>query len=249
MELRVLGSGSSGNGYLLVSREDTLLIECGVKFSAVKRALDFDLSKLSGCVATHSHGDHFKYAKEVIAAGVDLYCSKGTFKESGLKMNHRTHVIRDQESFTVGSFKILPFKVRHDTLEPLNFLISHPEMGNLLFLTDTWYCPYKIENLSQIMMEINYSEEILRANTLSGLVSPFVAARVRTNHMELQTGKDLLFANDLSQVQNIVLLHLSDANSNAVEFQSDIYEQTKIKTTLAERDERIRLNRSSSYFL
>ena len=108
MELRVLGSGSSGNGYLLVSNQDALLIECGVKFSEVKRTLDFDLSKLSGCVATHSHGDHFKYATQVIAAGVDLYCSEGTFKESGLNRNHRTHVIRDQDLFGVGSFKILP---------------------------------------------------------------------------------------------------------------------------------------------
>ena len=243
MELRVLGSGSSGNGYLLVSNHDTLLIECGVKFSEVKRALDFDLSILSGCVATHSHGDHFKYATQVIAAGVDLYCSEGTFKESGLKMNHRTHAIRDQESFWVGSFKILPFEVKHDTLEPLNFLIAHPEMGNLLFLTDTWYCPFKFKNLNQIMLEINYAEDILRANTISGRVSPFVADRVRTNHIELQTGKDLLLANDLSQVQNIVLLHLSDANSNAFEFERDIYEQTKIPTIVAERSTRIQFNK------
>ena len=246
MELRVLGSGSSGNGYLLVSNQDALLIECGVKFSEVKRTLDFDLSKLSGCVATHSHGDHFKYATQVIAAGVDLYCSEGTFKESGLNRNHRTHVIRDQDLFGVGSFKILPFEVKHDTLEPLNFLISHPEMGNLLFLTDTWYSPFKFKNLNQIMMEINYSEDILRANTLSGRVSPFVADRIRTNHMELQTGKDLLFANDLSQVQNIVLLHLSDDNSNALIFEHDIYEQTKIPATVARRNTSMQFNRYPS---
>ena len=248
MELRVLESGSQGNGYLLVSNQDTLLIECGVKFSEVKRALDFDLSILSGCVATHSHGDHFKYAKEVIAAGVDLYCSEGTLKESGLKINHRTHMIRDQNSFSVGSFKILPFQVMHDTLEPLNFLISHPEMGNLLFLTDTWYSAFKFKNLNQIMLEINYSEDILNANILSGRVSHFVANRIRTNHMELQTGKDLLLANDLSGVQNIVLLHLSDANSNATEFKQEIYKQTDIPTIVAERNTRISLNRSPSNF-
>ena len=98
------------------------------------------------------------------------------------------------------------------------------------------------------MLEINYSEDILNANTLSGRVSHFVANRIRTNHMELQTGKDLLLANDLSGVQNIVLLHLSDANSNATEFMQEIYKQTDIPTIVAERNTRISLNRSPSNF-
>lgn len=243
MILKILGSGSSGNGYLLISNQDALLIECGVKFLDVKKALDFDISSLSGCIASHGHGDHFKYAKEVISAGINLYTSSGTIKESKIEINHRVHIIKSQISFRVGSFIVMPFEVKHDVLEPLNFLIYHPEMGNLLFLTDTWYCPFRFQNLSQVMLEVNYSSEILEENLLSGKVNSIVYDRVKTSHMELNIAKDLLKANDLSAVNNIVLIHLSDGNSNAKEFQKEIQELTLKETIVADKNMTIPLNK------
>jgi ribonuclease BN (tRNA processing enzyme) len=46
------------------------------------------------------------------------------------------------------------------------------------------------------------------------------------SHMSLSTCKDLLKANDLSQVNNIVLIHLSDGNSDAKRFEAEVQEVT-----------------------
>jgi hypothetical protein len=47
MELRVLGSNSSGNGYILTNGVETLILECGIKFSEVKKSLNFNISTIA----------------------------------------------------------------------------------------------------------------------------------------------------------------------------------------------------------
>ena len=117
----------------------------------------------------------------------------------------------------------------------MGFLIHHPECGNVLFLTDTFYCPFKFRNLNQLIIECNFSEDILEENLISGKVHPSVVRRVQESHMSLEILKDLLLANDLSQVNNIVLIHLSSQNSNAEMFQSEITALTGKSVSIAEK--------------
>lgn len=56
MQLTCLGSGSDGNCYLLESKDEILVIECGCSLKEVKKALNFDLSKIVGCFISHVHG-------------------------------------------------------------------------------------------------------------------------------------------------------------------------------------------------
>lgn len=55
MKLKVLGSGSSGNCYILENDTEALIIEAGVPFMEVKKALDFNISKIQGVVISHEH--------------------------------------------------------------------------------------------------------------------------------------------------------------------------------------------------
>jgi hypothetical protein len=61
-------------------------------------------------------------------------------------------------------------------------------------------------------------------------------------YMNLQTCKELLSANDLSTTMNIVLLHLSDGNSNALEFKSEIEGITGKPVFIADKGLEIDLN-------
>jgi len=56
--LKVVGTGSSGNCYLLTVNDQTLVIEAGINFTKVKKALSFDLSGVVGVLVSHEHGDH-----------------------------------------------------------------------------------------------------------------------------------------------------------------------------------------------
>lgn len=56
MLVKVIGSGSSGNGYALISGEDILLLECGVRAKDMLQAIDYETSKVNGCLLSHEHG-------------------------------------------------------------------------------------------------------------------------------------------------------------------------------------------------
>ena len=60
MLVKCTGSGSGGNGYALISDDEILLIECGVPAKEMLRAIDYQTSKVAGCLISHEHGGHMQ---------------------------------------------------------------------------------------------------------------------------------------------------------------------------------------------
>lgn len=224
MKLTVIKSGSSGNSYLLTSNNgQTLLVEIGVKFSEIKKAMGFNVSNIVGAVVSHAHGDHSKGVRESLSAGFDIFMSRGCSDMLGLTEHYRIQNIKHLQKIKIGEFEVLALDAKHDSPETLMFVIGHPEMGLCLFLTDSFYMPYRIPGLTNIMIEANFCEDII-SEKLSG--KKFLRDRVLENHLSLQICKDVLRNNDLSRVNNIILLHLSESNSDAIRFESEIRELT-----------------------
>jgi len=224
MKLHVLGSSSTGNGYILEGETSALIIEAGVPFMEVKKALNFNLSKIAGCIVSHRHGDHSKYIKEYSFA-----------------VFHITAYFEGVESIKAGDFFIKPFPVVHD-VPCYGFLIGHREMGTTVFLTDTQYSPFKFQGVMHWLIECNFDQEILDDNIINGRIPALVRNRVMASHMSLQTLKELLKANDLTSTKNIVLLHLSNGNSNAVQFKKDIEGLTGKPVSIADKGLTMELN-------
>ncbi|SOC79848.1 Phosphoribosyl 1,2-cyclic phosphodiesterase [Salinimicrobium sediminis] len=241
MVLKVIGTGSKGNAYLLENEEEALLIECGVNIKAIKQAVSFKLSKIVGCILTHEHGDHAKSIKETMAAGVNVWATIGTHEACGTYDNHRACKFEMPTGFVLGNFKVLPFKIEHDAAEPCGFLINHPETGNVLFLTDTMYSHYTFRNLHNIIIEANYSHEVIRVK-LNDM--EFLKNRVMQSHMSLDTCIEFLKKNDLSKVNNIVLIHLSDGNSDEVLFRTEVTKATGKTVTVADNGLVMELNKT-----
>lgn len=221
MILQVLSSSSAGNCYLLCSDNEILIVEAGVKLSKVKQALNYDMSKIVGCIVSHSHGDHAGEIVDYTNAGINVLALKYVFDTKGITEHHRARIIEANKGYSLGSFKILAFPVAHD-VPTLGFLISHPESGNILFVTDTFMCEYTFKNLNHILIEANYSDEILSNNIITGKRTSSMRKRLMFSHMEIKTTKNTLLSNDLSGVINIVLIHLSSENSNEKQFVEDI---------------------------
>ena len=55
MELKVLGSNSAGNCYLFESDSEALVLEAGINFKEVEKAINFNTNKIVGMIASHSH--------------------------------------------------------------------------------------------------------------------------------------------------------------------------------------------------
>lgn len=242
MKLIILNSDSSGNGYILESSDGhSLIIECGLHLNSVKKAINFDLSKVVGCIVSHEHMDHFKYHDLYSKNGIDIYGSEGTLNDIN---GHRYYVLPELKFCQIGSFKVKAFPVEHDAIQPFGFIINHIECGNVLFLTDTKSSKYKFQGLNNIIVESNYSEEILSEREWSGSINPIVAKRIRKSHMSIETCKELLKANDLSEVNNIVLIHLSNGNSDAKNFQNEVKELTNKTVHVADSGMIIEFNKT-----
>jgi phosphoribosyl 1,2-cyclic phosphodiesterase len=220
MNLRVLASGSRGNCYRLEAGGSPLLLECGITLREIREGLGYGLSQIEGCLLTHEHADHAVAAHDILRAGVDLYCSEGTAKALNLE-GHRLRIVKAREPFRIGGWRVLPFDTIHDAEEPLGFLLQHGE-EKVLFATDTAYLKYRFNGLTHILLEVNYDLETLKQNVEEGRTPREVKRRVLKSHMSLETAKGFFQANDLSRVQEIWLLHLSDNNSTADRFKREI---------------------------
>jgi len=244
MELTVLGSSSRGNGYVLQNATEALIIECGVSLLEVKKAVGFNVSKIVGALCSHEHGDHAKYTHDFLHSRINVYMSHGTMKAIETKGTFLPLLLEAGNAVKIGSFTVLPFGVKHDAAEPLGFLINHPQTGNVLFLTDSYYSPYRFEGLNNILIECNYSTDILQRNIDAGRIPPAVRNRTLQSHMSLETCLETLAANDLSQVNNIVLIHLSDGNSHADNFLNTVHRATGKTVHVANKGLNIKLNKT-----
>jgi len=235
MKLKIIGSSSKGNSYILETPTGSLILDCGVRFREIQKALGFNLSDVYGCLVTHEHGDHAKAVKDVLKAAINVYASMPTLKALGITERHLAVSIKSNQQFTMGDFIVLPFPTEHDAADPLGFLIQYKPTGEkLLFATDTFFIRHRFNGLNYIVIECNYCREVLEENVKEGHVSEGLKSRIIESHFSLENVKGFLKANDLSQVKKIVLIHLSDGNSNATRMVSEIKELTKKDTVIAE---------------
>jgi len=225
IQFRPLASSSAGNCYHVTDGCTELLIEAGIRFTDIRKALDFRVTRLAGVLISHEHMDHSRAAADLAKSGVDVYASAGTIAARGLS-GHRIKVIEPKRQFEIGTWTIMPFDVEHDAEQPLGFLLANRDGEKLVFITDSYYCRYTFSGLTHIAVECNYSLNLLDENIAAGRVHPAMRPRLLRSHFSLENVLDFLKANDMSKVQEIHLLHLSDQNSDETLFKRKVQEMT-----------------------
>ncbi|OLS39107.1 MBL fold metallo-hydrolase [Bacillus sp. MRMR6] len=225
LDINAIATGSKGNAYLIDDGVTKLLLECGIAWKEIQKKLNFRTSEIKGCLVSHNHNDHSKSINDVMKAGIDVYASKGTFETLRIN-NHRVKPVKAREQFQIGTWTILPFEVEHDVSEPIGFLLANKQGEKVLFATDTYFIRYKFQGLTHVLVECNYSKEILNQNVAAGIIDKGRKKRLMRSHFSLENVKEFLKVNDLSKVQEIWLLHLSDTNSDADLFKREIQELT-----------------------
>lgn len=223
MHLTILGSSSSGNGYLLKADSgEILMIEAGVSFGKVKKALGGDISHIAGCIISHEHGDHAGHVNEILDAFIPTYMHPVTAERLKLKASN-LHVVKEGTQTELGGFSVSPFLVKHDKDVPCYaYVIYHQECGFALFATDCAYICQRFAGLSNILIEANYKTATIMENVNNGLINKKHYDHTVLGHMSIETCLETLHNTDLSQVNNIVLIHLSTQNSNEREFVSEV---------------------------
>ena len=55
MEIQTIGSGSKGNCYVVSDGKTKVLLEAGITYRKILKAIDFDIGSIDGSVVTHFH--------------------------------------------------------------------------------------------------------------------------------------------------------------------------------------------------
>lgn len=108
------------------------------------------------------------------------------------------------------------------------FLIQHPETGRVLYASDTEYIKYRFRNLNHILIECNYSKELIPEDAVN-------RSHVMLGHMEIQTVLEFLRTNNNPNLQNVVLLHMSTKNSDPYEFVAEVEKMVQCLVWAAEK--------------
>lgn len=222
MKFKVIGSGSGGNCYLFDTGAETLIVEAGKSFLDVKKALDFEVGRIVGCLVSHEHKDHSKYVGEMLESGIDVFASAGTIEAMDVADTVNLHIVIPEIQFRVGGFDVIGYSSKHDAAEPLCFLFRHKECGTVLFATDTYYLRQRFRGLNNILIECNYDKSVLLKNYFNGIVPKPLYERLLSSHMGLDTCLKMLGMNDLREVNNIVLIHISSVNGDASAFRDAV---------------------------
>lgn len=209
MKLKCIVTGSTGNCYILTSNSgETLILDCGIPIKEIKKGLNWNVKDVVGVLCTHKHLDHSKSLNDFKAMGIPIYAPY-------LKI--------DYMSMNMGGFTVKPFDLTtvdgswtHTDAngEPcpiFGFLITHPEMGRMLYITDCELIKWKFKDINHILLGVNYDKDLVDTDNPK-------ANHVFRGHLSIDTACDFVRANDSDSLQNVIMCHLSSENADKDSF-------------------------------
>ncbi len=225
LKVCVLASGSSGNCIYVGGDSTGILIDAGISGKATMSRLlaaGIDPSRIEAVCVTHEHEDH-KASLAVLhrRMGVKLFANAGTIdalercsKTAGLAWQMFT----TGHPFVIGTLCIEPFRVPHDSYDPVGFVVS--EGGKRIgIVTDlgipTELVRQRLKHCNVIVLEANHDEDMLRDCTRPWAVKQRIAGR--QGHLSNLKAGELLCDVASERLHTVFLAHLSrDCNRPAL---------------------------------
>lgn len=163
MRFASLGSGSSGNAFLLETQDQRILFDCGVSVRAIHRALAESDLPLT-IMLSHEHVDHVRsLASTLKKRDCQVIGTHGTLASIGRQSTWQ--LVTCGARFQTGDISVTFVPVSHDAAEPAGFLI---ETGNttMALLTDLGSTSQDVLDAVAasdiVVLESNYDEAMLR---------------------------------------------------------------------------------------
>lgn len=222
-----IASSSAGNAYKLSTDDGSrpLLLDCGLSGKRLRESLDFQVSEVGGCLLSHSHGDHAQGIKTLLDSAVSVYAHPQTWDALRISSPYSHSIVPDSPPIAIDKWLIRAFSCVHDAEGTIGFLIANG-FERVVYLTDSAYSKHDFPGLTRLFVECNHSVELMRKHSLDGNLATPQYKRIRNNHMSLETLVSWLDHLDTSNLREVVLLHLSDGNSDEQAFKREIQRKT-----------------------
>ena len=205
MKLKCIATGSTGNCYTLTSNSgETLILDCGILIKEIKKGLNWNIKDIVGVCITHRHLDHSKSVKDFESMGIPVFAPYINLEPMAMG-----------KEFKIQAFDLTTIDGRwtHTNADGsecpcFGFLITHSEMGKMLYITDTELIKWKFKGINHILLGVNYDKDLIdRDNTGK-------ANHVFRGHLSIDTACDFVKANYSDSLQNVIMCHLSSENAD-----------------------------------
>lgn len=221
-----LGSGSSGNAYLLWTEKNALLIDAGLGIRLLKRyfqSLELSFEMLNAVLITHDHADHIKSVSKLSNIyQIPVYTTEAVF--SGISRNYSVSPKMDAQvknaievdvPFHIGDFTITAFPVPHDSTDCVGY---HIEIGGIVFtiLTDVGHVTERIQQevglANYLVLESNHDREMLQAGPYPAYLKGRISGKY--GHLSNHEAGELLANYATTDLKRVWLCHLSEENNH-----------------------------------
>lgn len=221
-------SGSTGNCYLLeLASGQQIVIDPGVPWRKLQKALDHKLDRVECCLASHFHGDHCKAVPDLLKAGIPVYASEPTLTALGVQDHHNAHFLSAGCPEFIGRTSVYAFPTEHDCDGSLGFIVrDNDTKESLLFATDTamikhlFAYPFDI-----IVIECSYHPDILQKRVDEKTIDESLAKRLLDSHMSFDITLSYLKRCNLSRCKEIHIIHCSKENLDMERARKQIEEE------------------------
>lgn len=230
--LKVIGSGSSGNCYVIECERQSLVLDLGLPWGEILAGVNYDIGNIVGCLVTHAHKDHSLSIRNALKYQLPVYTTPSAAESiGGVALNSRV-------TYKIGDFKVTPAKVPHGDAECYSYVIAHEEIGSLLFCTDLTDFPYVVP-VNHILIEANYSAETLADNFCDNAIG----RSHPENHLSIDACCGILERLKWPELQTVALIHLSRTNSDEKDFCDKVKDVIGWQPLVAKKGMQIDINR------
>jgi len=218
-----LGSGSSGNSFVVQDNLTTLLIDCGFGLNeTVSRLERYGLNpdQLNAIILTHEHEDHIKGAFSFSNKyKIPIYLSYGTLKMCKKRINDNYNInfniIKDAKPFMINDIEITPIPVPHDAREPFQYKFES-NLKSLAIITDLGFITNHIiktvKEIKALVIEFNHDKNMLIDSDYPQSLKDRVSGMY--GHLENMESIKLIKSINYRDVKWIAAAHLSEKNND-----------------------------------
>ncbi len=241
MRLCSIASGSSGNCIYIGGRNVHILIDAGISKKRIEdglKEIGVSAEQIDAVLITHEHSDHIQglgvFSRKYKAP---IYATSGTirgikdYKALGNMPEGLYHTVKTDEPFYIGGFKIRPFAISHDALEPSGYRVEDDEKTVAVATDLGIYDDYIVENLRNVnalVLEANHDMHMLEVGPYPYPLKQRVMGE--RGHLSNELSGRLLCDILHDRLQCVMLGHLSKDNN----YESLAYETVKLEVTLGD---------------
>lgn len=216
-----LGSGSTGNAWLVESGTTRVLVDCGVaprRLRARLQAAGIEPESIAAVLITHEHDDHVGAVLPFVRKGhARVYATWGTLRASGAALalpTERLMEVAADRTAVIGDLGVRPVPVPHDAREPVQYVFDDGR-ARMAIVTDlgsgTPHLAAACADLDALVLEANHDSQMLSR----GPYPDFLKQRVGGAFGHLSNAASAAFLATVAgpRLRHVVAAHLSLTNN------------------------------------